>query len=1041
MFGSHFSSDIPFTLFSGDANQYSIHDLKEDDKKFLWHQFMLHVLLNIPRSLTSIDDIIANCSRLLHEDNESDAVRRSKKASFDEFRKDYRSENAVYWYTRPSFFCQTLNKACRMLNSSEIVPFHPLIKDVTAQLKQLQTKQRQDGKLQFPLTVYRGQEYLGKGELEKIKANEGHLISMNTFLSTSKTSAVPVSFIEDSSEVIPVIFEITVQNFENGENSQIFAYVDQNSGISDEQEILFGMSSVFKIISVESWGWAWEIKLEVTSCEGDKNLQKFMHEIKNYLFQISGKEAPFILLKQLFTTTSLNRIQPFTEFVKYFMMDVTYLFIINVYNKDHQLKQLIDMEPGLHELLAKTNHDDNIHSNERVIYLLFDLLNNFYHRTNKEVEEDDSVDHNDVLSLYCFGGFLLLTGEYDKAIEYLQMLLKHNSFNEITKASIYAILAEGYVLMRDRHSATESLHRALQSFEYSMDESTPPWLATTIASSFISQEDPDQIPERLQSCINKEQSDNDVLEKIRMIHNGRIHFEQKKFVQALNHWEGALEITSYMPTSLLTMLNGVIYVQMAAAYFRLDNIPKALDVMEKAKNFLEKYYPSNHRLFGGFNFLYGYYLILNEKSSQSITCLNTALVNPYFSSDSDFIGIVYCLLIMSYIHSGDLDSAEECGRKAQPYISPNNMSSKIPDLLAAIPEVRMITKYENSDFARQFICTGLEEARKLLFQSVKKSVRSLQHADEQNATIDQWITAGDYYRHRQDYPHVQIYYTKALEQSRENDWKYLWNIYKKIVRMNDRDRYDDDFARLYSKYDDENPKDFEIISALQIINYKLNLSKNQTDLAFDCLMYGVFMRIKYLYYQNTIHSNYIYDLFRQFASEEKMIKIISLLTKFIEIYFTDGSKFLRKFFVAHFSSNGLYENLAKIIHHEQMDIIMNEIQSKPLSLFANALLKLIRQSIPSSDKSTLLLKDQCLEFIQKYNNEKAPLFYLMKIFQALLTNDAERFYHSLEKFRLNCITLENYQKLKEKISNVFQQLEEDWLSTSLHSIATSLLIQ
>ncbi len=63
------------------------------------------------------------------------------------------------------------------------------------------------------------------------------------------------------------------------------------------------------------------------------------------------------------------------------------------------------------------------------------------------------------------------------------------------------------------------------------------------------------------------------------------------------------------------------------------------------------------------------------------------------------------------------------------------------------------------------------------------------------------------------------------------------------------------------------------------------------------------------------------------------------------------------------------------------------------------------------------------------------------LMDALLINDAKSFYFNLEQFRLNQITFQHYQKFKEKLSNVFQQMEEDWLSISLQNIITNLLTQ
>ncbi len=50
---------------------------------------------------------------------------------------------------------------------------------------------------------------------------------------------------------------------------------------------------------------------------------------------------------------------------------------------------------------------------------------------------------------------------------------------------------------------------------------------------------------------------------------------------------------------------------MAAAYFRINNISKALNVMKKEMKYLERYYPSTYRMFASFNFLVGYYLMKN----------------------------------------------------------------------------------------------------------------------------------------------------------------------------------------------------------------------------------------------------------------------------------------------------------------------------------------------------------------------------------------------------------------------------------------------
>ncbi len=75
---------------------------------------------------------------------------------------------------------------------------------------------------------------------------------------------------------------------------------------------------------------------------------------------------------------------------------------------------------------------------------------------------------------------------------------------------------------------------------------------------------------------------------------GHIRSEQQNFLDALNHWEEALEIISYIPPSVMTVVNGIIYLQMTAAYFKSKNTSKALNVIEKGVTCMESYYPSTH---------------------------------------------------------------------------------------------------------------------------------------------------------------------------------------------------------------------------------------------------------------------------------------------------------------------------------------------------------------------------------------------------------------------------------------------------------------
>ncbi|CAF2729008.1 unnamed protein product [Rotaria sp. Silwood2] len=249
----------------------------------------------------------------------------------------------------------------------------------------------------------------------------------------------------------------------------------------------------------------------------------------------------------------------------------------------------------------------------------------------------------------------------------------------------------------------------------------------------------------------------------------------------------------------------------------------------------------------------------NEKPSEAIKYLEKSLENSYFSSDKDFRVTVYTLSVIIYIQSNNLDSAEECCRQALKCQSPTNISIQADNLLAEIPQLKIIVKYQNPDYARQFVRASFQ-----FFSTVGVNhVTEFEYASYinrfQTSTYDELITFADHYRHQQNYTRASTYYSKAVKNMTEIDSKLTWNVYRKMVRMkhDDEDRYQYHVIEQYSKYDDDNPKHFEIIATLQIIMYKYCLTQNEHNLAFDCLIQGIFMKIKCLYHQISIDSKYI----------------------------------------------------------------------------------------------------------------------------------------------------------------------------------------
>ncbi|CAF5148086.1 unnamed protein product, partial [Rotaria magnacalcarata] len=102
------------------------------------------------------------------------------------------------------------------------------------------------------LDVYRGAKF-DKEEFEKLRENQGKLISVNGYFSTSRRKSLAVYFAKKSTkrtDVIPVLFHIQCDIKHINENI-IFADISEFSVYAQEAEVLFDLNACFLIDSIE----------------------------------------------------------------------------------------------------------------------------------------------------------------------------------------------------------------------------------------------------------------------------------------------------------------------------------------------------------------------------------------------------------------------------------------------------------------------------------------------------------------------------------------------------------------------------------------------------------------------------------------------------------------------------------------------------------------------------------------------------------------------------------------------------------------------
>ncbi|CAF0955422.1 unnamed protein product, partial [Didymodactylos carnosus] len=191
--------------------------------------------------------------------------------AIDEFDKNYRSSQAIWWYTHTdyTFIRQLLNEAFCTRDINIVLHFQYFIVDLYKQLQDL-------SKLIIKpcVTVFRGQT-MQKNELDELKNNAGEFMAINTFMSTTSSIEVARSCItaDDMSADEPVLFEININ-----EDTKTFADITDASYLKqDEREYLFSIGTIFRIELIQQLvDNIWYIKLTLTD-----DLSTLIKDLKN----------------------------------------------------------------------------------------------------------------------------------------------------------------------------------------------------------------------------------------------------------------------------------------------------------------------------------------------------------------------------------------------------------------------------------------------------------------------------------------------------------------------------------------------------------------------------------------------------------------------------------------------------------------------------------------------------------------------------------------------------------------------------------------
>ena len=267
-------SALPVFIHNTTASEESSSALNAD---YMYFQLLVQVFTRMKRNSEALTELVNLCKQQ-YEGNPGEI------ALINEFDRTYSAGKVLWWYTRESFIYRLLNKALRTHNIDVLCLFYFVTGDLYRQLLKIQRHYYQqhwheDGRF---IRVFRGQG-LAQEELQKLQANVGKSMSLNSFLSTSRDRKVSVSFAKNTlNGFLPVLFDILVNNRAGGE-SKPFADISEFSYFHEEQEVLFMLGSIFQITNV-SFDYEeniWIIKLSLTNDDHHIFKPTFLREIEN----------------------------------------------------------------------------------------------------------------------------------------------------------------------------------------------------------------------------------------------------------------------------------------------------------------------------------------------------------------------------------------------------------------------------------------------------------------------------------------------------------------------------------------------------------------------------------------------------------------------------------------------------------------------------------------------------------------------------------------------------------------------------------------
>ena len=444
-----------------------------------------------------------------------------------EFEKDYRSDKALWWYTRDTFLYKMLNKALRVQNIDLLFLFRFVIGDIYQQLKQYQQES--------PIRVYRGQ-VMSIDELNTLRQSINNFISINSFFSTSTNRHKALHFLNSSeitSDLCRILFIIDADP--RVVKSKPFADISSLSEFSNECEVLFMIGSIFRLIKIEKMKNEKVVMIHMELCGDDEhdlkelfdhmknkygggNEEVNLHSFGKVLYRMGKYDLAEKIYHRLLSELPPNdpslgdlywnlgvvtsNKSAYDSSLEWFQKSLViherkgssnyvnignlYNWIGNVYRGKHELDRALENYQKAIELFRNANNEDhpsmaNFYNNIAIVYYeqkKYTEALDFYKKSLSIQKQHLPSNHPDIASSHNnIGNVYSDLNKYDLAMEHhqqsLQMNLKSLPGDHPNIAGSYGSIAVIHAQKREWKEALELFEKALNIYQHAFSSQHP----------------------------------------------------------------------------------------------------------------------------------------------------------------------------------------------------------------------------------------------------------------------------------------------------------------------------------------------------------------------------------------------------------------------------------------------------------------------------------------------------------------------------------------------------------------------------------------